>query len=150
MDIQSIPLFSMLRSRIGYLNQRQQLIAQNVANASTPGFMPSDLKPFKVDSGRTGGGSTLALTQVAHGAFGSSTGMIALAGGSAPGPGLGGAKSYGAVAAPDDETKLDGNRVGLEDQMLKMNETRADYEAAVGLYQKAMSFIQMAAKVPGK
>lgn len=148
MDIQSIPLFSMLRSRIGYLNQRQQLIAQNVANASTPGFTPRDLKPFKVDSGGKGGGSTLALTPVAQGASGSSTDMIALAGGSGPGPG--GAKSYGAVAAPDDETKLDGNRVGLEDQMLKMNETRADYEAAVGLYQKVMSFIQMAAKVPGK
>ncbi|HVY34860.1 MAG TPA: flagellar biosynthesis protein FlgB [Caulobacteraceae bacterium] len=149
MDIQSIPLFSMLRSRIGYLNQRQQLIAQNVANASTPGFTPRDLKPFKVDAGMGGSaGSTLALAQVAQGASASSAGMISLSGGLSAGPA--GETKYGSVAAPDDETKIDGNQVALEDQMLKMNETRADYEAAVGLYEKAMSFLQMAAKVPGK
>ena len=143
MDIQSIPLFSMLRSRIGYLNQRQQLIAQNVANASTPGFTPQDLTPFKVNAG-SGAGAGLALASVPHGSTGQSSGMIqiAMSGGTQSG--------FKAVNAPDDETRLDGNQVTLEDQMLKMNETRTDYEVAIGIYQKAMSFIQMAAKVPGK
>ena len=46
MDIGDIPLFSMLRSRLGYLSERQKLIAQNVANSETPGYAPRDLKPW--------------------------------------------------------------------------------------------------------
>ena len=49
MNIDSIPLFSMLRSRLGYLTQRQGLISQNVANADTPGYAPTDLKPFSFE-----------------------------------------------------------------------------------------------------
>ncbi len=70
--------------------------------------------------------------------------MIALPSSSSAG------QSFSAVAAPDDETKLDGNQVGLEDQMMKMSETRTQYEAAVGIYVKAMNFLEMAAKEPGK
>jgi flagellar basal-body rod protein FlgB len=141
MDIASVPLFSMLKSRIGYLNQRQELIAQNVANASTPGFTPHDLKPFTLDQHA---GATLALTSAGGGAGAQTPGMIPL---SDPG---GGQSGFKAVDAPDDETKLDGNQVVLEEQMMKMSETRTQYEAAVGVYVKAMNFIQMAAKEPGK
>jgi len=146
MDSASVPLFSMLRSRIGYLNQRQELIAQNVANVSTPGFTPKDLKPFTI---KQGAGATLALAPAAEGQSAqgdsASAGMIPL-----QTSGSGGQQAFGSVAAPDDETKLDGNQVGLEDQMMKMNETRTQYEAAVGIYEKAMNFLQMAAKEPGK
>jgi flagellar basal-body rod protein FlgB len=144
MDIASIPLFSMLRSRIGYLNQRQELIAQNVANASTPGFTPRDMKPFTV---RQGPGASLALAPASQGESAggqSSAGMIAL-----PSSG-GGQTGVGSIAAPDDESRLDGNQVVLEEQMMKMSETRTQYEAAVGIYVKAMNLLQMAAKQPGK
>src|SRR5207253_2510770 len=54
MDLSQIPLFAMLRGRLGYLSERQQVIATNVANADTPGFLPKDLKPFSVEAqGRT-------------------------------------------------------------------------------------------------
>ena len=46
MTLDDIPLFATLKSRLGYLADRQQVIAQNVANTDTPGFTPSDLKPF--------------------------------------------------------------------------------------------------------
>ena len=46
MNIDTIPLFSMLRSRLGYLTQREGLISQNVANASTPNYAPRDLDGF--------------------------------------------------------------------------------------------------------
>ena len=41
-----IPLMSMLKSQMGYLNQRQKVISQNVADADTPGYTPQDLKSF--------------------------------------------------------------------------------------------------------
>jgi flagellar basal-body rod protein FlgB len=140
MDIESIPLFAVLRGRMGYLNQRQQVIAQNVANASTPGFTPQDLRPFTIKSGI---GSSLALTPVAQSTSTSSVAMIPIQTQSA-------SQGFRPIAAPDDETKLDGNQVVLEDQMVKMADTRSDYEAAVGIYEKALSFLQMAAKEPGK
>ncbi len=140
MDIQSIPLFSMLRSRLSYLNQRQVLIAQNVANASTPGFTPQDLKPFSAKAGGSLPMLAVAQTDSSH-----MSGMIALNPSSASAN-----QGFKAMAAPDDETKLDGNQVVLENQMLKMSDTRSDYEAAVGIYQKALSFIELAAKQPGK
>jgi flagellar basal-body rod protein FlgB len=40
-------------------------------------------------------------------------------------------------SAPDSSTTLDGNSVVLEEQMIKMAESRADYEAAVSFYQKS-------------
>src|SRR5262249_21970299 len=46
MDTSQIPLFAMLRQRLGYLGERQRVIAQNVANTDTPGYAPRDLKAF--------------------------------------------------------------------------------------------------------
>ena len=57
MALDDIPLFSMLKGRLSYLNQRQQVISQNVANSDTPGYTPNDLKPFTIEDATT----TLAL-----------------------------------------------------------------------------------------
>ncbi len=43
MTIQDIGLLQAIGSKINYLNQRQSIIAQNVANADTPGYRPKDL-----------------------------------------------------------------------------------------------------------
>ncbi len=50
---------------------------------------------------------------------------------------------------PDSETTLDGNSVVVEEQMLKMAESRMAYDAAIGLYTKSMQMLRMAAKKPG-
>ncbi|MGB8601645.1 MAG: hypothetical protein WCD42_05555, partial [Rhizomicrobium sp.] len=46
MDMTDVPLFSMLKQRMGWLGQRQGVLSQNVANADTPKYTPSDLKPI--------------------------------------------------------------------------------------------------------
>jgi flagellar basal-body rod protein FlgB len=150
MDIESVPLFAMLKSRMGYLNQRQQVIAENVANASTPGFVPQDLQPFTTKS--SGGSGGLALAQPAQSDLtrsgsGEAAGMIAFSHSSSSDSG---SSDFKAVQAPDADAELNGNQVVLEQQMLKMNETRSQYDIAVGLYQKAMGFLQLAAQEPGK
>ena len=146
MRLDDIPLFSMLKGRMSYLSQRQKLIAENVANADTVGFTPRDLKPQSFDQVlggaragglRTAGGAapagTMARTSAAH---------MAAPGGQAATP--------GAVRAPDSETRLDGNSVVLEEQMLKMAESRMAYDAAIGFYQKSMNLLRMAARPPGR
>ena len=138
MTLDDVPIFAMLKSRLGYLADRQKLIAENVANADTPGYQPRDLKPFTVT---TPGQGALAPLPVAT----TLTSPMHLA---PPGT----ATSTGAkpVAAPDSETTLSGNSVVLEEEMMKMTQARADYDAAVTFYQKSLAMLQMAVKRPGQ
>ena len=45
MDLSKIPLFTMLTERMAWLNKRQAVLAQNIANADTPGYKPKDPAP---------------------------------------------------------------------------------------------------------
>jgi flagellar basal-body rod protein FlgB len=142
MDISQIPLFAMLRGRLGYLSGRQQVIAQNVANSDTPGFTPKDFQPFtfKAQADPLGGasGATPALTQPGH---------MALPGAQ----GGGSAKSdFKQITSRDSEMRLDGNSVVLEEEMMKLTDSRMNYDAAISFYQKSLGLLQMAARAPGK
>jgi flagellar basal-body rod protein FlgB len=139
MTLDDIPLFSMLKGRLSYLNQRQQVIAQNVANSDTPGFMPHDLAAFTIARDAARPAASLALAPVR-------TNAAHLAG-SKPTTATSG---WASQAAPDSETRIDGNKVVLEEEMMKMQDARLNYETALGLYQKSLSLIQMAIKAPGK
>lgn len=141
MDLSTIPLFSMLKDRLGYLNERQKVIAQNVANADTPGYSAHDLKPFK--SQMDGASNFHPLAPVAP----MQTSAMHMAGTIPVNTGSGSA--YKPVDAPDSETTLDGNKVVLEEQMIKMTEARVDYDAAIGFYEKSLSLIRTAARAPG-
>ncbi|AYV47049.1 flagellar biosynthesis protein FlgB [Caulobacter flavus] len=139
-----IPLFSMLKNRLGYLTERQKVVAQNVANGDTPGYQPRDLKPFtfqaSLDAQATGGsGSGLAAPGRPLQMLTSSAGHIAP---SKP------ASLWRSPQGPDSETTLDGNSVTLEDQMLKMTDARMNYDAAVSFYQRSMSMLRTAARRP--
>jgi flagellar basal-body rod protein FlgB len=144
MDINGIPLFSLLQNKLGYLSERQKVIAQNVANASTPGFTPSDLKAFTKQQGLAGPQSSASLVaQPAQTDAGISLGSPVTS------HKLSQSKNYVTESAPDSETTLNGNQVVLEEQMLKMSESRSDYDAAIGFYQKSMDLIHLAIKKPG-
>jgi flagellar basal-body rod protein FlgB len=136
MNMTDIPLLAMLKSKLSYVSQRQALIAQNVANADTPGFAPRDLKPFSFDqalkTAQSGGGVQMARTSAGHLQIDAPTGG-----------------AFGAQTAPDSEVRLDGNRVVLEDQMMKLTQAKMDYDAAVGFYQQSLQLLQMAIKKPG-
>jgi len=52
MPISDIPLFSMLRTKMQWHQERQRLLAENVSNADTPQFRPRDLSPPNFAPGR--------------------------------------------------------------------------------------------------
>ena len=56
MNLPDVPLFSMLRERMTWLNQRQDVLSQNVANADTPGYVARDLKPLDFQQDAAVGG----------------------------------------------------------------------------------------------
>lgn len=136
MNLNGIPFFALMRDRMSYLDRRQQVIAANVANADTPGYMARDLQPFAqavARQGSTVGQVTAVRTNRMH------------IGSSAPT-----ASPYDTVNSPDSEVTLDGNRVVLEDEMIRMGEARMNYDAAVGFYQKSLSMLRMAARAPAR
>lgn len=140
MNFNDLPLLAMLKDRLGYLNQRQRVIAENVANSDTPGYTPSDLKPFTVPGSTPGAAPPLAMASVTP----SLTNPAHLQGKT---------KSTGVWKpqnAPDSETRLDGNQVVLEEQMMKMNDARMNYNAAINFYEQSMAMIQTAIRIPGK
>jgi flagellar basal-body rod protein FlgB len=138
MNLTDIPLFSILKSRLGYLSERQQLISQNVANADTPGFAPSDLKPFIVPSSTAGVAGALAMTPT-------QTNPAHLSGATTAA-----AAKWRPEIGADSETKMDGNKVVLEEQMMKMTDARMNYDAAINFYEKSVSMLQLAIRMPGK
>lgn len=140
-----IPLFGMLKSRLGYLTERQKLVAQNVANADTPGYRPSDLKAFSFQASlmNQSAGSAYRGGPVAptSGVAMMATSASHMAPSKAP-------SAWRETAGPDSETTLDGNAVSLEDQMLKMTDARMNYDAAISFYQKSMNMLRQAARKP--
>jgi len=52
--------------------------------------------------------------------------------------------------APDGEAALNGNRVSLETQMMKLSETRMDYQLATTVYRKSLDLVRLAVRSGGR
>ncbi|WP_269716234.1 flagellar basal body protein [Caulobacter sp. NIBR2454] len=137
MNPTDIPIFAMLKSRLGYLGQRERVISENVANADTPGYTPRDLRTFTFNVALGADGVRPAVTPVqtqgAH-MMGKASQRIA--------------PERRPQKQRDTVTTLDGNSVSLEDQMLKMADAKMNYDAAIGFYQKSLGLLRMAAQKP--
>jgi flagellar basal-body rod protein FlgB len=137
--VDDIPLLSALKGRLQYLNKRQNVIAENVANADVAGFTPKDVRAptFAQLIGHSQGPGVVTLAVTDPGHIGS------------PGASSSDSLQMKAVDTPDSETRMDGNSVVLEEEMLKMAESRMDYDAAIGLYQHSLNMLKLAARKPG-
>jgi flagellar basal-body rod protein FlgB len=65
MAVTNLPIVSALRTRLHWHQTRQKVLAENVANANTPGFQPRDLQatsPAKLP----GAGLSVARTSPLH------------------------------------------------------------------------------------
>ena len=138
-DPTQITVFSLMKARLQMLGDRQKVISENVANVSTPGFVPRDVDQdsfaaaLQRMAGRSSGPGRTAMmaTQAGHMA-----------------PQGGASTAYHMTRAPDSETTLDGNSVVVEEQMMKIAETRMDFETMVGLYQKSLGLLRLASRSP--
>src|ERR1700754_5161034 len=104
MDLQDLPLLTQLRQRMTWLNQRQDTLSQNVANADTPRYVARDLKEQDFDQllNGAGSGTQMKTTNARHIAISSShTGK------------------FEDHETPDQETSPNGNAVSLEVEMIK-------------------------------
>ena len=148
MDIGDLPILQMLKSRLGYLSDRQRVISENVANADTPGYKARDLKPFSfqahVQAATAGAAATGAAAIAAGPMAATQPGHM-----QPKGAGKGLAASFKVAKSPDSEQTLDGNGVVLEDEMVKLTNARMDYDAAVTPYQQSLGMLKTAIRKPG-
>jgi len=133
MNLPEIPLLSMLKERMGWLNQRQNLLSQNVANVDTPGYTARDLKPVDFEQALRNATSSnslsgsLVATNPRH---------ITLS--------RGGSGLFDAENTPDIESNPSGNSVSLEQEMIKVSDTQVQFQAATNLYAKAIGMMKTA------
>ncbi|MDE2579160.1 MAG: flagellar basal body rod protein FlgB [Hyphomicrobiales bacterium] len=107
--MQTPALFQLAARQADWLALRQKTIAENVAQADTPGYGARDVAPFATALGSAG----LAMTRT-------SSGHIAMSGEQT-------AKSPGLRESGSWDVSYSGNSVSLEQQMLKANEVRQSY-----------------------
>lgn len=134
MSISQLPLVSMLRDRMQWHQVRQKVLAENIANADTPGFKPRDLRePDSAPAGAARSASTVTIdrTDPRHLAVSS------------------GAAEPATKAAARFETRPSGNALNLEDEMLKVADNQSQYQLAATLYQKSLAMLRSAAGVRG-
>jgi flagellar basal-body rod protein FlgB len=135
MDITNLPMFGLIKERMNWVGQRQQVIAQNIANADTPDYRARDIEKF--DFQRT-------LEEHAP----SNAGRANISMRATHSMHLSGRVESNASAASSTrrnpyETAPDGNSVVLEEQMVKMNEAAVQHSAMVGLYRKHLAMIKI-------
>jgi flagellar basal-body rod protein FlgB len=130
MSISGIPLFTALTEKMKWHQARQGLLAENVANAETPGYRGRDLKAFGFDEhmqnlsvARIG----TAITNPTH---------ISVSGSNADG--------FGARRLNSFEVTPEGNGVTLEDEMMKVASNQIDYQTVTSLYTKSLTLIRTA------
>ncbi len=130
MAISDIPIFSMLRTRLQWHQERQRVLAENVANADTPKFRPRDLMEPTLDQPALAAAATkvaLARTEPGHiSGLGSS------------------GSAFRTEASRNYETRPAGNAVSLEDEMIKVAGNQMDFQAATALYSRSLGLIKTA------
>ncbi len=122
MDPTRSPTIALAERRIAWLEERQRVLAQNIANADTPGYRPGDLDGF---------GKSLAR------AFGlTRTSDLHLVG------------SGGTAQVRPDRTAKDqapnGNAVSLDREAMKIADTDTAHALATGLYRRWIGLFRTA------
>jgi len=123
-------IFSLLGKRMDWLGQRQQVLAQNIANADTPDYVPHDLKPQE-------------FRRMVERNFAPSLKPVATQGGHIQSSSLK-ADDRGVEDKNPYEIAPSGNAVVVEEQLVKVTQTQNDYNAITNLYKKQVAMFKMA------
>jgi flagellar basal-body rod protein FlgB len=130
MNLPDVPLLNILHEKMSWLNARQSVLAQNVANEDVPGYEAKDLKPLDFEqvlkSSVQPDGVGLAVTDSKHIAPDNSS------------------SSFAETLSADTESTSAGSSVSPEQEMMKVSDTQAQYQAATNLYAKSIQMMRTA------
>ena len=126
-----LPLFRAIGAKMQFLNERQKVAAQNIANADTPGYQPREVKD--IDFGRVldhVSGSTKVRMDSTNALHMPSPNEL-------PDPDARDQRITYEVAPV-------GNAVVLEEQILRSGQAVMDYNLMTNLYRKNVGMIRTA------
>lgn len=131
---ENLDIFKMSHAMAVHAGQRQALIAQNVANADTPGYVARDLPEFKV---------TYEGQAPASGKF-ESHGMLPTSQRATRATHLNGSSmsSHISPIRQQDTASPDGNSVSIEQEMLKATDTLRQHERALAIYKSSLGILR--------
>jgi flagellar basal-body rod protein FlgB len=132
MAITDVPILSMLRTRLNWNQERQKVLAENVANSDTPNFRERDLVAPKFEvpgviTARPVAPVMLATTESGH------IGGISMTG-----------TTFRTESKGNFEVAPTGNSVNLEDEMMKVAANQMEYQAATALYSRSLNLLKTA------
>lgn len=119
MNSAALDVFGLAEKRLAWVDHRQAVLAQNIANANTPGYVAKDVKPFRD-----------VLAEQAQPVTGGGTPFAS---------GLSAVQDTTATAQ-----SLNGNAVVVDEQMEKVAETDTDHQLAMNLLRKYMGLFRTA------
>ena len=118
-----VELFKLMQARLSWTQQRQTVLAENIANTDTPGYQPRDVPAFQAQL--TQQQLVLATTDANH---------------IAP-PRDGPLRPVTHAAG---ERSVDGNAVSLETEMTKVADTETAQQITTQLYSSYMGMFRTA------
>ena len=124
-----IYLFQVASQKSQWLSARQTAVAENVANASTPGYQARDLAPFSFSDAMHQASLGMAVTDPKDIIPASMAGV-----------------NSKTVKTKSFDTVPSGNSVDLEQQMMQVSQTSVDYQAVTGIYKQITSWFRIAVK----
>jgi len=128
MAVTELPLFSMLKTRMRWLETRQRLLAENVANAETPGYRGRDLKAPDF--------TRQLQAQTAVQMISTNPGHVAGV--------KQGDQSFQSDRSQSFEVSPRGNSVSLEEEMMRIAQNQIDHQTAASLYSRSLGLIKTA------
>ena len=119
--IEQLDIARMAQALAAHSGERLSLIAENVANADTPGYRARDLPDFATTYEE--GALSLRQTRVGHRAAGT---------------------PLATIVATEGTGSPDGNTVSLEEEMVRAAGVRQDHAMALAVYRSATEIVRSA------
>lgn len=131
MSITDLSVFQAIKSKMRWHQSRHAVLAENVANADTPGYRAHDLKKMTFGDEMA---AQLATRPVSATVTNSRHMAAAMSGNG----------QFRTEDAHQFEVRPSGNSVVLEEQMMKATANQLDFQAASSLYSRGLGMLKTA------
>lgn len=125
---ENLDVFRMSHAMAKHAGTRQAVVAKNMANADTPGYVAQEIAPFK----------DMVNTQ--------STSFSQLATRQKHLNGLSPGSEYDVFDRPGAQTDPNGNSVSVESEMVHAVDTKRQHDRAVMIYKSALTVLRTAVR----
>ncbi len=123
---EKLEIFRIAQTMAVHAGARQAVVAQNMANADTPGYAAREIKPFKavMDAGQSG--FDLKATRTGH-LYGAQNSL-----------------QFDVTEARNGQADPNGNSVSLEEEMIKAVDVKRQHDKALAIYRSSLTILRTA------